>query len=140
MLISNKIRLSITAGLCAAMMTIFVPAGVADSSAPGQTSSGVVAANPDAVVVVSDPDSVNGGKTKIKKHWWGFAVFLNSEAANIVIGGGAAAAALLSRLGLPGAIVATILAIGVGALTACRGKDGIYIHAAWIGPSWCKRQ
>lgn len=140
MSIRNSLRVSIVGGMIVAMAAVSVPSGVAEVVAPDRVISTAMTADPGVLIVADSSDSVNGGKTKIKKHWWGFAVFLNSEDANIVIGGGAAAAALLSRLGLPGAIVATILAIGVGVLTACRGKNGIYIHAAWIGPSWCKRQ
>jgi hypothetical protein len=129
-------RLGIAGIVIALMLMVTVPAGarVANPLISGAATSS------EALTEYHFPESVNGGKTKIKKHWWGFAVFLNSQDSNIVIGGGGAAAAFLAHLGLPGKIVAAILAIGAGVLTACRGNDGIYIHAAWIGPSWCKRQ
>jgi hypothetical protein len=140
MLISSKIRLSIVGGLIVAMMVVSVPAGVADPVVPDRVISGAVTANSN-VFVAADPSlGVSGGKTQIKKHWWGFAVFLNSDDSAVVIAGGKAAARLLSRIGLPGKIVSIILAIGVGVLSACKGKNGIYIHAAWVGPSWCKHQ
>jgi len=140
MLIRNKIRLSIVGGVIVAMMMVSVPAGVADTVAPEALISGAVTANPDTLVVVDPADRISGGKTQIKKHWWGFAVFLNSDDSELVILGGQVAARFLSRLGLPAKIVSIILAIGVIALRACKGKNGIYIHAAWIGPSWCKHQ